>query len=108
VLPSVVGDQREPERVTMVNAGSGQFQFAGIGRRGVVLRGLYRYRQGQVRLYPYERANSDNTLAVLETLRQELPSGRVDRPNRALVNVTPMPSPPTLDKDSAILYRATI
>jgi transposase len=36
--------------------------------------GVYFYHQGQVKLYPYDRANSETTIDLLETLRQELPA----------------------------------
>lgn len=36
--------------------------------------GVYFYNQGQVKLYSYERANSETTLERLETLRRELPA----------------------------------
>src|SRR5512139_492128 len=35
--------------------------------------GVYFYNQGQVKLYPYDRANSETTLQLLETLRRESP-----------------------------------
>lgn len=35
--------------------------------------GVYVYNQGQVKLYPYDRANSETTLQLLETLRRESP-----------------------------------
>jgi transposase len=40
--------------------------------------GLYLYNEGQVRLWPYPRANGEHTIAVLRRLRAE-------HPNRALV-----------------------
>ena len=42
-------------------------------RAKVACYGVYFYNQGQVKLYPYERANRETTLTLLETLRQELP-----------------------------------
>src|SRR5512144_1204212 len=36
--------------------------------------GVYFYNQGQGKLYPYERANSETTLERLETLRRALPA----------------------------------
>jgi transposase len=36
--------------------------------------GLYLYNEGQVRLWPYSRANGDHTIAVLRRLRAEFPS----------------------------------
>lgn len=47
----------------------------GLGAK-VSCYGVYLYHQGQVRIYPYERANSDNPIAVLETLRRELPEDK--------------------------------
>ena len=38
--------------------------------------GLYLYNEGQVRIWPYDRGNGDNTVNVLRRLRQEFP----DRP----------------------------
>ena len=35
--------------------------------------GLYLYNEGQVRLWPYPRANGDHTIAVLQRLRAEVP-----------------------------------
>jgi transposase len=35
--------------------------------------GLYLYNEGQVRLWPYPRANGDPTIAVLQRLRAEVP-----------------------------------
>jgi transposase len=35
--------------------------------------GVYFYNQGQVKIYPYERANSESTVAVLKQIRHELP-----------------------------------
>jgi transposase len=35
--------------------------------------GLYLYNEGQVRLWPFPRANSDHTIAVLQRLRAEVP-----------------------------------
>ena len=36
--------------------------------------GVYFYNQGRVKLSPYERANSETTLELLETLRREVPA----------------------------------
>lgn len=44
----------------------------GLGAK-VSCYGVYLYNPGPVRIYPYERANSGNTIEVLETLRRELP-----------------------------------
>ena len=44
----------------------------GLGAK-VSCYGVYFYNQGQVKLYPYDRANSESTIELLETLRQELP-----------------------------------
>ena len=44
----------------------------GLGAK-VSCYGVYFYHQGQVKLYPYDRANSESTIELLETLRQELP-----------------------------------
>jgi transposase len=35
--------------------------------------GVYFYHQGRVKLYPYDRANSETTIELLETLRREVP-----------------------------------
>ena len=35
--------------------------------------GVYFYNQGRVKLYPYDRANSETTIELLEILRRELP-----------------------------------
>jgi len=35
--------------------------------------GLYLYNEGQVRLWPYRRANGEHTIAVLQRLRAEVP-----------------------------------
>ena len=37
--------------------------------------GLYFYNEGQVRIWPYERANGGNTIDVLRRLRAEIPTG---------------------------------
>ena len=37
--------------------------------------GVYFYNQGRVKLYPYERANSETTVERLEMLRRDLPAG---------------------------------
>jgi transposase len=39
--------------------------------------GLYLYNQGQVRLWPYPRANGEHTTDVLRRLRAELPDGKL-------------------------------
>src|SRR4051812_26505601 len=39
--------------------------------------GLYRYNEGQVRLWPYPRANGEHTTDVLRRLRAELPDGKL-------------------------------
>ena len=44
----------------------------GLGAK-VSCYGVYFYHQGRVKLYPYERANSETTLELLETLRWEVP-----------------------------------
>ena len=38
--------------------------------------GLYLYNEGQVRLWPYPRANGGHTSDVLRRLRAEVPAGR--------------------------------
>jgi len=54
-----------------------RFQVAstspGLAAR-VSLYGLYFYNDGQVRLWPYARANGEHTIAVLHRLRAEFPS----------------------------------
>ena len=37
--------------------------------------GLYLYNEGQVRIWPYARANGDHTIDVLRRLRAEIPTG---------------------------------
>lgn len=37
--------------------------------------GLYLYNEGQVRIWPYDRAEGDNTIDVLRRLRVEIPTG---------------------------------
>ena len=37
--------------------------------------GLYLYNEGQVRIWPYERASGDHTIEVLRRLRAEIPTG---------------------------------
>jgi transposase len=37
--------------------------------------GLYLYNEGQVRIWPYDRANGDHTIDVLRRLRAEIPTG---------------------------------
>jgi transposase len=44
----------------------------GLGAK-VSCYGVYFYNQGQVKLYPYDRATSETTIELLETLRRELP-----------------------------------
>ena len=39
--------------------------------------GLYLYNDGQVRIWPYERANGDHTIDVLRRLRAEIPTGKL-------------------------------
>src|SRR4051794_26300418 len=39
--------------------------------------GLYRYNEGQVRLWPYPRANGEHTADVLRRLRAEFPDGKL-------------------------------
>src|SRR4051812_43675120 len=39
--------------------------------------GLYLYNEGQVRLWPYPRANGDHTIAVLQRLRAEAPDRKL-------------------------------
>ena len=39
--------------------------------------GLYRYNEGQVRLWPYPRANGDHTIEVLRRLRAEVPDRKL-------------------------------
>jgi transposase len=39
--------------------------------------GLYLYNDGQVRLWPYRRANGDHTIAVLRRLRAEVPERKL-------------------------------
>jgi transposase len=39
--------------------------------------GLYLYNEGQVRLWPYERANSEHTIDVLPRLRAEVPESKL-------------------------------
>jgi transposase len=39
--------------------------------------GLYLYNEGQVRLWPYPRANGDHTIAVLHRLRAEVPERKL-------------------------------
>ena len=45
----------------------------GLGAK-VSCYGVYFYNQGQVKRYPYDRANSEMTIELLETLRRELPA----------------------------------
>lgn len=39
--------------------------------------GLYLYNEGQVRIWPYERANGENTIKVLQRLRHEFPYRKI-------------------------------
>ena len=39
--------------------------------------GLYLYNQGQVRIWPYPRANGEHTIDVLRRLRAEIPDGKL-------------------------------
>ena len=39
--------------------------------------GLYLFNEGQVRIWPYPRANGEHTIDVLHRLRAELPEGRL-------------------------------
>ena len=39
--------------------------------------GLYLYNEGQVRLWPYARANGEHTIDVLRRLRAEIPDGKL-------------------------------
>lgn len=39
--------------------------------------GLYLYNEGQVRIWPYERANGENTVNVLQRLRCEFPDRKI-------------------------------
>src|SRR3954453_20289550 len=39
--------------------------------------GLYLYNEGQVRIWPYTRANGTHTIDVLRRLRAEIPSGKL-------------------------------
>jgi len=43
----------------------------------VSFHGLYLYIEGQVWIWPYERANSGNTIDVLRRLRAEIPAGEL-------------------------------
>ncbi len=43
----------------------------------VSLYGLYLYNEGQVRLWPYARANGEHTVGVLRRLRAEIPGGKL-------------------------------
>jgi hypothetical protein len=38
---------------------------------------LYLYNQGQVRIWPYPRANGEHTIDVLRRLRAEIPHGKL-------------------------------
>jgi transposase len=44
----------------------------GLGAK-VSCYGVYFYNPGRVKLYPYDRANSETTMGLLATLRRELP-----------------------------------
>jgi transposase len=39
--------------------------------------GLYLYNEGQVRIWPYERASGEHTIDVLRRLRVEIPTGKL-------------------------------
>lgn len=39
--------------------------------------GLYLYNEGQTRIWPYERANGENTVNVLQRLRNEFPNRKI-------------------------------
>jgi hypothetical protein len=39
--------------------------------------GLYFYNEGQVRIWPYDRASGDHTIDVLRRLRAEIPTGKL-------------------------------
>jgi transposase len=39
--------------------------------------GLYLYNEGQVRIWPYDRASGDHTIDVLRRLRTEIPTGKL-------------------------------
>jgi len=39
--------------------------------------GLYLYNEGQVRIWPYARANGEHTIDVLRRLRAEIPNGKL-------------------------------
>ena len=39
--------------------------------------GLYLYNEGQVRIWPYPRANAEHTIDVLRRLRAEIPTGKL-------------------------------
>jgi len=39
--------------------------------------GLYLYNEGQVRVWPYARANGEHTIDVLRRLRAEIPNGKL-------------------------------
>jgi transposase len=39
--------------------------------------GLYLYNEGQVRIWPYERASGEHTIDVLRRLRAEIPTGKL-------------------------------
>ena len=39
--------------------------------------GLYLYNEGQVRIWPYDRAEGGNTIDVLRRLRAEIPTGKL-------------------------------
>jgi len=43
----------------------------------VSFHGLYLYNEGQVRIWPYPRANGEHTIDVLRRLRAEIPHGRL-------------------------------
>jgi transposase len=39
--------------------------------------GLYLYNEGQVRIWPYDRASGDHTIEVMRRLRAEIPTGKL-------------------------------
>ena len=55
-----------------------RFQVASPGLKAKVsFYGLYLYNEGQVRIWPYDRAEGDNTIDVLRRLRTEIPTGKL-------------------------------
>jgi hypothetical protein len=56
-------------------AGRSAAGASGLPRRAKLsFYGLYLYNEGQVRLWPYARANGEHTVDVLRRLRTEWPS----------------------------------